>query len=275
MTPPLLLISTDFDGTLVEHGNPTPFSPLLIDTLHALRRRGVRWAINTGRTLPLLIEALTVFDLPVQPDFALTSEREIYQPAPDGSGRWVDFGDWNERAASAHRQFFAAASPLLEEMLGFVRENTAARIIYDHHARGNEGSPELAGLVAHDESETDRIVEYLETIKPRLPDFNYQRNTIYIRFCHAAYDKGSTLAELGRLIGAGAESIFAVGDHHNDIPMLDGAHARLAACPSNSVAAVKDAVRAAGGYIASAPYSAGVIEALRHYCPDLDLPATC
>ena len=73
MRAPVRLISTDFDGTLVEHGNPAPFSPLLVEILTTLRGRGVRWAINTGRTLPWLVDGLQAFSLPIQPYFAITA----------------------------------------------------------------------------------------------------------------------------------------------------------------------------------------------------------
>jgi hydroxymethylpyrimidine pyrophosphatase-like HAD family hydrolase len=268
----ILLISTDFDGTLIEHGNPAPFAPLLIEVLHALRHRGVRWAINTGRTMPMLREALETFALPIQPDFALTSEREVFRPSAAGDGDWEDFGDWNERCAQVHRRFFADAAPVLAEIVAFVEGETGARPVYDTEARGSEGVPELAGLVARDEPEMDVIVRFIEGLKTRLPDLGYQRNTIYLRFCHAAYDKGVALSELGRLIDVPPAARLAVGDHHNDIPMLNGIHAHHVACPANSVAAVKQVVAEAGGFVAASGYSAGVIEALRFFCaglPDL------
>ena len=34
-----------------------------------------------------------------------------------------------------------------------------------------------------------------------MPDFSYQRNTIYLRFAHRDYHKGSTLGELCRVLG--------------------------------------------------------------------------
>jgi hydroxymethylpyrimidine pyrophosphatase-like HAD family hydrolase len=143
--------------------------------------------------------------------------------------------------------------------------------VYDTRPRGGaEGVPELAGLVARDDQEMDLIVRFLGTLKARLPDLGCQRNTIYLRFCHAGYDKGVTLSELGRLIDVPPEARFAVGDHHNDIPMLDGVHAHHVACPANSVGDVKQVVADAGGYVAPSGYSAGVIEALRFYCADLN-----
>ena len=242
--PPVMLLSTDFDGTLIEHGNPAPFSPRLVEVLNVLRARGVRWAINTGRTLDSLEEGLESFALPVHPDFALTAEREIYQPGPGGHG-WVDFGDWNGLCARP------------------------AEVRYGRHLRGPDGQPELAGLVATDRAQMDRIVAFIDQFKGQIPDFSYQRNAIYLSFCHAAYDKGTTIRALREMLGLGPEAIFAVGDQENDLPMLTGVHAHHMACPANSSESVKETVRRAGGYVARDPFSAGVIEALRFYCEDL------
>ena len=266
---PVLLISTDFDGTLVEHGNPAPFSPVLVEVLHALRARGVRWVINTGRSLSSLEEGLESFALPIHPDFAITTEREIFQPASDGRG-WEDFGPWNARCAQLHNELFADAAPLLAPVVAFVQSETNAELQYGRRTRRNHGTTaELAGVVANDNAEMDRIVARLDAIRRQMPKFSYQRNSIYLSFCHADYDKGTALAELGRLLGVPAAGTFAVGDHQNDLPMLTGVHARHVACPANSIDEVKQVVRGAGGYVAREGYSAGVIEALRFYCADL------
>ena len=265
---PVLLVSTDFDGTLVEHGAPTPFSPLLLEVFSALRERGVRWVINTGRSLASLEEGLESFALPIQPDFAITTERELFRPVQNGHG-WEDFGDWNTVCAHRHDALFAAAAPMLREVVAFVQRETGAELRYGRRTHGHEIADEPAGIVAQDDVEMDRIVALLDGLRGDLPEFSYQRNSIYLSFCHAAYDKGTTLAELGRLIGVEAGNTFAVGDHQNALPMLDGRHARHVACPGNSIERVKAAVRAAGGYVAHDPYSAGVIEALRFYCGGL------
>ena len=262
---PVLLISTDFDGTLVEHGVPAPFSPELLGVFSTLRERGVRWVINTGRNLPSLEEGLESFGFPIQPDFAITTERELFQPAPNGHG-WVDLGDWNTVCARRHDALFAAAAPALREIARFVQSETGAELRYGRRTQGHVVPDEPAGVVARDDAEMDRIVARLAPLRAELPEFSFQRNSIYLSFCHAAYDKGTTLAELNRLLGIGPEGAFAVGDHQNDLPMLNGVHARHVACPGNSIEPVKLAVQAAGGYVAQAGYSAGVIEALRFYC---------
>jgi len=93
----------------------------------------------------------------------------------------------------------------------------------------------------------------------------YQRNTVYLRFSHADYNKGAALAELARLIDVPRDNIFASGDHHNDISMLDGKVAGMPSCPANAIDEVKDAVRVAGGYVAERDHGGGVYEALLHF----------
>ena len=175
----------------------------------------------------------------------------------DGEQGWKPFGDWNERCARAHDELFEQAQPLLKNILAFVVRETRAQAIYDR-ARP-------VGLVAEDEEEMDRIVAFIEVRREEMPLFSFQRNTQYLRFCHADYSKGAALGELGRLLGISREEIFAAGDHHNDIPMLDGVFARWIACPSNSAEAVKETVRHAGGYLARGAASHGIVEALQHF----------
>ena len=61
------------------------------------------------------------------------------------------------------------------------------------------------------------------------------------------------------------ENIFAAGDHHNDISMLDGKVAAMPSCPANAIDEVKEAVRKAGGYVAKHEHGAGVHEALQYF----------
>ena len=115
----------------------------------------------------------------------------------------------------------------------------------------------------------DRVTEFIEQARTKHDKFNYQRNTVYLRFCHSDYHKGAALAELSRLLEIDRENIFAAGDHHNDISMLDGTHAAMPSCPANAIPEVKESVRAAGGYVATKQHGAGVHEALLHFLNQL------
>ena len=256
MTPKIRLLSTDFDGTLVAHGSDPVLDRGCMQCIEMLQDEGVIWAINTGRSVDLLESGLADFEFPIHPDFILTSERDVFRPASNGAAKWEPFGDWNERVARKHAELFHSAEGVLAEVVDFVNQKTKARLLY--HSAG------LEGLVAENEDELDRVTEFIDQARAKQPQFHYQRNTVYLRFCHADYHKGAALAELSRLLEIPREEIFAAGDHHNDISMLDGRFAAYPACPANAIPEVKKAVALACGYVASKSFGAGVHEALRN-----------
>ncbi len=256
MSARIRLLSTDFDGTLVAHGSDPVLDHGCMEFIEKLQNEGIVWAINTGRSVDLLESGLTDFEFPIHPDFILTSERDVFRPSLNG-GKWEPFGDWNERVARDHAKLYHSAESVLAEVVDFVNQETKARLLY--HTAG------LEGLVAESEEELERVTKFIDQAREKQPQFHYQRNTVYLRFCHADYHKGAALAELSRLLEIPREATFAAGDHHNDISMLNGRFAQYPACPANAIPEVKEVVGSAGGYVASKGYGAGVHEALRHF----------
>jgi len=251
------LLSLDFDGTLVRDWPPPPFPQVLVHIMIALRRRnGVRFALNTGRSLALMEHGLESTGFPIWPDFALTTEREVFRWT--GSA-WEDFGEWNSRCAEAHDELFARVGPLLVEIEAYVAKCPGARAYYE--------DDRFVGVVAQDVSQMDDICGFIWNRQVQFPFFGYQRNSIYIRFCHASYHKGAALAELQRLVGIPPAETFVAGDNLNDISMLDGALARFLACPSNAIEEVKSAVRRQNGFVAKEDSGQGVAEALEFFIP--------
>jgi HAD superfamily hydrolase (TIGR01484 family) len=256
MRSEIRLLSTDFDGTLVCRTGEPVLHPPCMELIRELQVTGAIWAINTGRSVDLLESGLTDFSFPCRPDFILTSERDVFRPGQNGE-EWEAFGDWNERCARDHAELFSSSRSVMAEVIDFVNQKTKARVIYEPDGP--------AGLIAASEEEMQRVTEFIEKARAKQPKFNYQRNTVFLRFCHTDYHKGAALAELSRLLEIPRENIFAAGDHHNDISMLDGKVAAMASCPANAIPEVKDAVLLAGGYAAKKEYGAGVYEALRYF----------
>lgn len=263
MPVPIRLLSTDFDGTLIAHHSDPVLDSECMALIADLQKSGAIWAINTGRSRDLLESGLIDFDFPVRPDFILTSERDVFRPTQDAT-KWEAFGDWNTQVARDHAELYASATSIFAEVVDFVHRKTGARII--HEAHGPEG------LIAQDEEEMARIIEFIDAARAAHPKFHYQHNTVYLRFCHVDYHKGSALAELQRLIEIPREQTFAAGDHFNDISMLDGRFAQFPACPGNAIDEVKETVRRAGGYVAQGICGAGVREALLQFTKCDDTP---
>lgn len=250
----LRLFSLDFDGTMIApwEGERATISRSLVEHLSLLRRHGAIVAMNTGRTLELVQKALEFF--PFRPDYALTTEREIYKA--NGSG-WEPIAEWNEECQESHDQLYRDASGLLSDIENYLSTSTQARL---HRESGR-----LVGVVAQNPPEMDGIISYLDSQRKHVAEFSYQRNGIYLRFCHVRFDKGSVLQGLQELLGIGPEETFAAGDNYNDLPMLRREIARCLACPANSIIEVQTAVREGGGYVAEQIGGDGLAEALLRF----------
>ena len=255
---PVRLLSLDFDGTMVGPWleGKAAVSEELVKCLAALRKSGVLLAINTGRSLSLVDQGMELF--PAIPDFALTTEREIFRWTKEG---WEPFSDWNQQCHRDHEELFTEAALFLAEIEAYISNERQARS-YREYGR-------LVGLIAQNDDEMDRIVEYLRPQCNRVANFSFQRNSIYLRFCHAIYHKGSVLRALQTRLGIQPQQTFAAGDNFNDLPMLDPEVAQHLACPSNSVDEVKEAVRRYGGFVADLAGGDGIAQALRRIYPQL------
>jgi hydroxymethylpyrimidine pyrophosphatase-like HAD family hydrolase len=252
---PIRLLSTDFDGTLIAMGSRGRCSRDFAAALEEHRDNGGLWAINTGRTLDHAIDGLKLFDAPLAPNFLLTSEREIYR-REDG-GAWVPHGDWNSVSRQRHAELFRGALEMFAVVEQLAQESDYITILYE------EQLP--AGLVTNSEDEMEVVAGQIEDAAKRWPDFSFQRNSIYLRFCHRDYHKGSALGELCRLEAIAIQDVLAAGDHFNDLAMLDGTYAKNTACPANAIEPVKELVRRTHGYVAEKCWADGVAEALAFY----------
>ncbi len=259
---PTALLSIDFDGTLVDSRRPDPILEELSDTLDSLRSQGVRWTVNTGRTVTHTMEGFVHHRLPSLPDFLIAREREVY--LLNNFNRWVDLGDWNHKCEKAHVKLFRKSKKIIRAVREFVTKSTSAQFI--------ESIEEPCGVIATHDDEMDTICRFIETIKPAAGDLHYERNSVYLRFSHRQFTKGSSLQFLAQSIGVPPSSVFAIGDSFNDVTKLRRDVADMIACPSNAVIEVKSHVIKNGGYIASSPEGEGVIEALRHFVSLGQLP---
>ncbi len=249
------LLSTDFDGTLIGHPGDGRCVPELAEALSGFVARGGLWAINTGRSLEHAVEGLQQFDAPVSPQFLLTNEREVF--CRDAGSAWSDFGAWNSTCRAVHADLFSTDSGIFDVILATLPESADVTVI--------EESGHPVGVITADEIVMQSVVDALEPARRQFPDFSWQRNTIYLRFCHRAYHKGAALGELGRLTGIAPSETMAAGDHFNDLSMLCGTFASYVACPANAIESVKDAVRAVDGHVSDLNYGAGIAEALRAF----------
>ncbi len=251
---PIKLISTDFDGTLhAEHEDP-PVPHDLQELIASLQVRGAKWVINTGRDLGSLMEALGRAHLRIKPDYVVVVEREIYCHQET---RFVDHVEWNNQCRAMHAELFARVSRDVPRLAAWVDKRRRATVYADSY------SPFC--IIADTNDEMDAIQKMMEDYTAEVPGLTVVRNDVYSRFSHEAFNKGTALAELGRMLGVTAEETFAAGDHYNDIPMLAGRYAKCIVCPDNAIEPIKALVRQHKGYVSHQPWGHGVARGLEHY----------
>jgi HAD superfamily hydrolase (TIGR01484 family) len=260
MNLPIRLISTDFDGTLFAEFENPPVPQRLQELLSDLQKRGARWVINTGRDMSSLMETLGRARLSVEPDYLVLVEREIH--LHDGV-RYGGLKEWNDACARAHEQLFARIREDIPRITEWINARFHATVYSDAY------SPFC--LIAGNNGDADVIHRYLDDYCRDVPDLTVVRNDVYARFCHAAFNKGTALAELTRRMNISADEVFAVGDHLNDLPMLSRTYARYLATPGNAITKVKSVVAGQGGYVSALTHGSGVAEALEYHLQASDL----
>lgn len=254
MDLPIKLISTDFDGTIFSEFENPPIPHRLLDQIARLQAQGARWVINTGREMASLMEALGRAHIHVQPDYLVLVEREIYQRQ---GGRFVEVAHWNQACATQHQALFARVAPDVPDLERWINSRFEASVYEDPH------SPLC--VIAANNGDMDEIHARLEAYCEKHPELTVVRNDVYARFSHLAFNKGTALAEITRLLELNRDQVFVVGDHLNDLPMLSRDYAAFIAAPSNSVSAVVRHLQATGGYLCRQSHGLGVAEALEFF----------
>ncbi len=258
ITQPRWLLSFDFDGTLHD---PSGAPAISADCLHELQRvlheYHACWGINTGRSFGHILEGLAEESLPIEPDWLITSERDIF--FRDHQRAWQAHQPWNDRAHQRLHQLLTDAHEVLQQIRHLIHVHTGAAWIEEHD--------EPAGIISQSEAEMEWIVSQVQRLSTEVPELHWQRNSIYLRFCHRDYHKGSSLATIAAHWNIPRERLFAIGDSHNDLDKLQPRIATQLACPGNAIEPVKLQISQHGGYVARHHYGHGVAEALRHFFP--------
>jgi hydroxymethylpyrimidine pyrophosphatase-like HAD family hydrolase len=251
MELPIRLISTDFDGTLFAEFESPPIPDALHRLIGRMQSQGAKWVINTGRDMAGLMEALARSGIPIQPDYLILGEREIYQHK---DSQYVGLENWNADCTRAHADLFARVRSDVPTLVAWISARFEARLYEDDY------SPFC--LIAGNSKDAEVIHEYLVDYCRGVPDLALVRNDVYARFHHVRFNKGTALGELTRLLGFSAREIFAAGDQLNDLPMLTRQYAHWLAAPGNAVERVKEAVRTQEGFVSNLLHGSGVAEAL-------------
>ena len=244
------LVSLDYDGTLRAEGAPGVQAEFF-DVMERLRPHGVRWGVNTGRSLRKLAGELAGFRL--QPDFICTCERYAY--LADSGGRL--------RPARAHNAHCHAANLQLRETI-----LPAWHTLLHHLRRQRPGgawepaADDPLSIEAADSAELDLLMPQLSEFARQVPAVAIQRAGRFMRLSDARFTKGSALRHVQQAWHTPEEGLFLMGDGHNDLDAFRHFPRAFCAAPSTAHPDVLSWLQSHGGHISSAP---GVVSALLHW----------
>jgi len=266
-----LLLCTDLDRTLIPNG-PQPESPAAMDRFRQLVGCGdVTLAYVSGRHRALIEQAIEDYGLPL-PDFAIADVGStLYQV---DSGNWKQWDRWDEQIAPdwrglSHDQLHALLSGF--PALALQEQEKQNRHKLSFYVPLNADAQKLIG---------DMNVQLQQAgIRANLIwSVDELAGTGLLDILPASANKLHAIHFLMRQQGFRRENTVFSGDSGNDLDVL------LSDIPAVLVANADDEVKsqaakahpktlylARGGYLGmNGNYSAGILEGVAHYRPDID-----
>lgn len=235
------LISLDYDETLRSNDPQYPVPLEFYELMREWRSLGVRWGINTGRTLPYLCQELLP-TAPFLPDFICTCERYAYVAQEDGLLH--PLREHNARCYEHNMQVRERMVPLLHAQLRELREIMPA-------LQWIIAPTDPLSVEAEDAATMDAIMAFLEPFLAGLDGVAAQRAGRYMRLADARYCKGSALRAVAERWKVPSSAWVMLGDGHNDLHAFRMYPDAFRGAPSNAHADVLAWLRENGGYISS------------------------
>ena len=252
------LIAVDFDGTLLETtAGDEAFHPEVIECLNACEAQGIAWCSSSGRHLAsqlAAIEASRRRGLTHLPVALIVAESLIYDLR---DGEFVPDLAWNgplEARISAYQAAIRlCCEPHLEAWLaGYAIERYTMDEIY-------------TAFELKDEATAIAFFEAFSEACQSVSGGRLFSNRTWVAALPDEVDKSVGVGRMRERMGLAPEQVRAIGDELNDLPMLDGKHARWVGCPSNAHDEVKALVQRVGGFVATESVGMGTSQVIRHF----------
>ena len=252
------LICLDFDGTIMSYdGGQEFFHPLAVDMLNRLPQLGIAWCTNSGREQQnhlKILETSRARGLCHMPSALLCSESLIF---PRRDGRYESCENWNRQAIDDLKTFHGVLQHILHPfMAGWMSRYEAMVYAGDTYTT----------LCVPDVDNRSELLfqEMIVAIRP-VPRAMVTRNGGWLSFLPEHLGKGNVLRAYLKMTGVGMGQALAIGDHFNDLSMLDGRVTRNVGCPGSAVPDVVQSVRVAQGHVASVGGPEGTIEVVEYF----------
>ena len=250
------LVSLDYDETLRSADSRQPVPAAFFELMRQWRSLGIRWGINTGRTLPYLCSELLGCS-PFLPDFICTCERFVYMAQEDG--HLVPLEEHNERCHVHNMEVRERFTPSFHEKLALLRRFLPA-------LKWEIAEDDPLSVVAEDSATMDAIMKYMADYMATLEGAAPQRAGRYMRLADARYCKGTALRTVAELWGVPQNHLALLGDGHNDLHAFRLFPDAFCGAPSTAHPDVLSWLKSNGGYVSSTPGVMEILHAWRSEC---------
>lgn len=232
--------------------------PAVVDVLNGLEELGIAWCTNSGRGAESQIRILELSrarGLQHLPAALLCGESLIFRRR---GGGYQPSEPWNSAVLKHLRSFHRRVQQMMKSEL----DGWAARYQPTVYA----GEEHTTLLVGQEEDRPERFFgELRKWVLASVPRSMVSRNGGWMTILPDYLGKGKVLETYLGGSGFSRNESLAVGDHFNDISMLDGSVVECVGCPGDAIPDVVRAVSDAGGYVARAGGPEGTVEVILHF----------
>jgi hypothetical protein len=236
---------------------PGCFHPAAIAMLNELESLGVAWCTNSGRAREDqlgVLERSRAQGLRYMPAALLCCESLIFERH---AGAYRALEPWNTYIVGELRRLRRAVRDQLAPDLPDLLER--------YHPDVYCTDEYTAFNVKMDDALHERFQAELERRLAPLTGYVIEHNGGWFSILPDTAGKGNALRHYAETRGFPTDRVLAIGDHFNDLSMLDGRAVRLVGCPGDAIPEVQAAIRHAGGYVASAGGPPGTVEVMRFF----------
>jgi len=255
------LVCLDFDGTIMRYDPTEHFHPEIIGALNAFELAGLEWVAHSGRTyesqLEIVSHCMAAHGLRHRP--AAICHHECFIHVRDGD-TYAPLEAWNRQALCWLEAIDVQvqAPPFRDKLDELI--HTFSPTVYRREKVN----------IFHLPGPDDERLPFVHALNAALQDIPFAAtvcNGEWITINDARLGKGNVLKAYLEYRELHPSCVLAAGDHENDLSMLDGGVTPHVACPGNAYPPVREAVKRAGGYVASAHGPEGTLEAFGFYLP--------
>lgn len=259
------MVATDIDGTILKHNGE--FNPAVLDCLRKLDKSGVKVVLVTGRmnrSAKKIAEIIGINSPVVSFQGALVcenipQEKILYErDIPNETAKKILA--WG-KSEHVHMNLYMHDSLFVEAENEFTKKYVDYQKIpftvkpFDELNIDNVNKILLIDY--NDAEKIDRLTNYLKKEYPEL--FICKSTDFFCEICHREATKGDGLRYLQNMYGISKEETLTIGDHNNDIELLQSGGVKVA------MGNATDELKAIADYVTDTVDNDGFVKAIEKF----------